>query len=286
LRKAIDLQIARGKSHQTPPFPPSLTIVILFKIERGMNFLHENGILHRDLKAANVLVVKELGELKSGESIRSTSFACDVTNFESPEGTLKTGFWRAPEVLLALQNKVVDKHFDPKVWTKKADVYSYAMTSYEVLSSCIPFHNRALNDYKGVIEGERPSLPDYVDSEMRELVGRCWHSEPLMRPTFEEIQERMFKFLAKRLVSEGDDKYEWDCSAKRVIENKCCYLRQAQEWVIDLGLTPKVLRVFFIITASKQPLFKAKLPQNSPYSKQGGFRKLWVPFSTSNREIL
>ena len=53
---------------------------------------------------------------------------CDVADFETSERVMGTGFWRGPEVLLALKNRTKIIHLDPKVWIEKADVYSYAMT--------------------------------------------------------------------------------------------------------------------------------------------------------------
>jgi hypothetical protein len=72
-----------------------------------------------------------------------------------------------------LKNKAKNILLNPKIWTEKVDVYSYAMTSYEVLTSCIPFQNHAANDYDGAIEGARPPLPNYIDHEIQELVRRC-----------------------------------------------------------------------------------------------------------------
>ena len=159
----------------------------MHQIATGMRRLQANDILHRDLKAANVLVNKGYGKGIEEENFDSMQLLCYVADFESCEGVMGTGFWRAPEVLLALKSKGIDKFSDGRIWTKKVDVYRYAMTCYEVLTGCIPFQNRAANDYDSIIEGERPPLPDYVDHEMQNLLERCWHCVPSIRPTFDKI---------------------------------------------------------------------------------------------------
>lgn len=63
------------------------------------------------------------------------------------------------------------------------------------------FHNfREGRD--GVIDGERPSWPDYVYSRLKDLVIRCWHKDPLQRPTFEEIVVTLRKMT---IVEEIED---------------------------------------------------------------------------------
>lgn len=166
----------------------------MHQIAYGMRVLHSSGILHRDLKAANVLLSYDIEK-----SIRHEEdfLDCDVEDFESCEGVMGTRFWRAPEILIALKKRVANISSNLEVWTEKVDVYGYAMTCYEVSTACIPFQNRGANDYDAVIEGERPPLPDYVDSELQELVRRCWKSEPSMRLSFEEVQDELDNVFAR-----------------------------------------------------------------------------------------
>jgi len=40
-----------------------------------------------------------------------------------------------------------------------------------------------------VIAGKRPSMPSNCPAMMVDLINRCWHQDPRMRPTFEQIIE-------------------------------------------------------------------------------------------------
>ncbi|KAG0566992.1 hypothetical protein KC19_7G102300 [Ceratodon purpureus] len=191
LRKAIDGQILTDKTHLKPPFPFGMSLSIMQRIAVGMRALHDSGILHRDLKAENVLVLRDLKEII--EENVGFYCLCHVGDFESAEGVMGTRFWRAPEVMHILRSNAADKYSDPSVWTPKVDVYAYAMTCYEVLSGCIPFQNRPQNDYD--IGDERPLLPEYVDEEIKELLQECWNSDPSKRPSFEIICDKLQRYI-------------------------------------------------------------------------------------------
>jgi serine/threonine protein kinase len=70
--------------------------MIMYRIALGMDWLHSHDIVHRDLKASNVLVMKE----------KNWTYVAD---FECSVGVVGTGFWRAPEILQACKDKNVSK---------------------------------------------------------------------------------------------------------------------------------------------------------------------------------
>lgn len=92
------------------------------------------------------------------------------------------------------------------VFTPQADVYRYAMTCYETLTGNIPFpfpEYRA-SDYDMVLNGERPKLPSKPKSENEDLMNRCWHQDPQMRPSFDEIVEEL-RGLHRELIRGSED---------------------------------------------------------------------------------
>jgi serine/threonine protein kinase len=183
LRTLINLKM-KENNFQGPPFSHETAKGIMDCIAWGMGKLHQRGVLHRDLKAANILVGFD-SSIQLGEN-----FMCTVADYESAMLVQGTGFWRAPEVLQDLMKKESDR--DLGIWTEKVDVYSYAMTCYEVLTGHIPFDGYFKSDWKKVIDGERPHFLDYVDPRLRELVERCWHKDPLCRPSFDVIENEIY----------------------------------------------------------------------------------------------
>jgi len=201
LRSLINRRM-RNQRSEMGPFDLLRALEIMRDIARGMRSLHQRGIFHRDLKASNVL-------------LREAAGSCVVADFETSMGVLGTGFWRAPEVLLALKTHT----FDSDVWTAKADVYSFAMTCYEVITGHLPFEGLRQNDYDFVLNGGRPSVPRWYETDSRvfgfpnvekifwdpnpsvtkrryslisvpwldNLLETCWDADPFKRPSFEDI---------------------------------------------------------------------------------------------------
>lgn len=184
LRSLIDNKM-QGNQGQGPPFSNVQDVVRTLKhIAEGMRWLHGKGVLHCDLKASNVLV----------QQLDYHVFYY-VADYECSVSTMGTGFWRAPEVLREMEHQCGRNE---NIWTTKSDVYSFAMTCFEVLTGSVPFPDYGKKDWAKIIDhGERPQLPDYVDSELQELVKKCWDKDPLKRSPFDYICSELIKLEVK-----------------------------------------------------------------------------------------
>jgi serine/threonine protein kinase len=77
-------------------------------------------------------------------------------------------------------------------YTAKADVYSFGMTCYEVLTGSTPFSSLPRSAvYKRVMAGERPELPADTDTRLYNLIQMCWDTDAQKRPTFKEIRSSL-----------------------------------------------------------------------------------------------
>ena len=188
LRKLIDLRMEQN-GNQYPLFTDEEVGLILLDIAKGMEELHKNKIVHRDLKAPNVLVVRYKDNRGTTFFPADDNFHCAVADYECSAGVVGTGFYRAPEILRALKNREKNRGIvKPYLFSKQADVYSYGMTCYEVLTGKIPFAEELrMTDYDVVIDGRRPDLPNHIQPVFKTLLTRCWLSDPSQRPSFEEI---------------------------------------------------------------------------------------------------
>ncbi|WVZ95584.1 hypothetical protein U9M48_041328 [Paspalum notatum var. saurae] len=158
--------------HKQNNFLDLVTIIkIAISISKGMDYLHQNDIIHRDLKTANLLIGHD-------QVIKIADFG--VARHGSQEGqmTAETGTyrWMAPEII------------NHKPYDNKADVFSFAIVLWELATSKVPYDNLTpLQAALGVRQGLRLDVPASVHPILSKMIQRCWDEDPDVRPTFTEI---------------------------------------------------------------------------------------------------
>eukprot|EP00903_Cladosiphon_okamuranus_P009162 g8755.t1 len=171
------IELAEGGSLQdylysTPePLEHALQTAFLFDIASGMSFLHSKGILHRDLKSANVLMFANrrlklcdfgLSKVKSESSSRSK------------RGAVGTAQWMSPEEM------------DESPSNELTDVYSFGIVCFEVATRMEPFKGLKQTQVTRAVadKGKRPQIPEEASAspDVVALMEKCWKQDPADRP--------------------------------------------------------------------------------------------------------
>ncbi|KAI9021325.1 kinase-like domain-containing protein [Hyaloraphidium curvatum] len=161
---------------------------LLLDVAKGMDHLHQNNIVHGDLKPGNVVVVNGVGKIADFGASRvrmSVSAAYSRTNYGP--GTYR---FQAPEVL-ALRTAGL-----PFRKLKSSDVYSWGLMLHQIWAwGHEPFtqHNPPAIEHKDLhIEArhQRPTTPITI-AEIGSLVADCWERDMDARPSFAQAVARM-----------------------------------------------------------------------------------------------
>ncbi|CAA3005281.1 serine threonine- kinase STY8-like isoform X1 [Olea europaea subsp. europaea] len=157
----------------------SQLLKVAIDVCKGMEYLHNKNIIHRDLKTANLLMDAHC-------VVKVADFG--VARFQSNGGvmTAETGTyrWMAPEVI----------NHEP--YDQKADVFSFAVVLWELVTAKVPYDTMTpLQAALGVRQGLRPELPQNGHPKLLDLMQRCWEAVPDNRPTFAKIKVELEELL-------------------------------------------------------------------------------------------
>ena len=191
----IAMDFAEGGSVRTlmksEPVPELHASVITRETLVALSYLHNAGIIHRDIKAANILIT-HTGKVLLCDFGVAASFVSGAAQGKR-HTFIGTPYWMAPEVIA--QNQPYDY---------KADIWSLGITVYEMVTGNPPYTE--LDQHQAMMQiakGKPARLPDSPYSPLlREFVATCLDEEPRDRPSADELmRSRWIRAHAKTPVS-------------------------------------------------------------------------------------
>ncbi|XP_053156493.1 serine/threonine-protein kinase PLK2-like isoform X2 [Hemicordylus capensis] len=148
----------------------------LKQIITGLQYIHQQGIIHRDLKLSNFFITKnmqvKIGDLglatQEEQANRRRGVVCGTPNYLAPEVVSKKGH------------------------SFKSDMWALGCIMYTALTGCSPFeitHKQEM--YQCIREGRYP-MPSHLSPSARELIGKLLAPDPAARPSLEETLNHAF----------------------------------------------------------------------------------------------
>lgn len=189
------------------PFSLPAAVDIMLQIARGMEYIHSRKIYHGDLNPSNILLKARSSSTEgyfhakiSGFSLSSIKVSVRSPATKGDESVI----WYAPEVLAELERQT-DQKCSSK-YSEKADIYSFGMLCFEILTGKVPFEDSHLQGNKiirNIRAGERPLFPYPSPKYLANLTRRCWHPTPSFRPSFSSLC-RILRYIKKILIINPD----------------------------------------------------------------------------------
>ena len=178
---------------ETNLLPVRQAVLIIFKACRALDYAFQNGVIHRDIKAANIL-------LSGRDDIKISDFG--TAQISHSTHTQIDGFVGSPAYMAPEQ---INEE-PPSVQT---DIYSLGVTMYELLAGRLPFQavnsvamiNKILNEDPTPLKSIRPDIPDKLVEIVERAMARdaskrypAWYAMARdLAETFPQLEKYSFE---------------------------------------------------------------------------------------------
>ncbi|GES75238.1 kinase-like domain-containing protein [Rhizophagus clarus] len=159
-------------------------IKLAFQIADGLQYIHNNNIIHRNLNSKNIVIHENKAKI--------TNFGISKTQNVAETHTADNFY-----VVAYIEPKcILDKNFP---YNKCSDIYSFGVLMWEISSGRPPFRNHNIYTLgKAINNGDRETPISNTPNEYEKLYKSCWCQKPEKRPTIDEVIEEFQRMLSSQ----------------------------------------------------------------------------------------
>ncbi|CAR25664.1 hypothetical protein ZYGR_0A02290 [Zygosaccharomyces rouxii] len=219
--------ISRGNG-----LPESKAKVYVKQTLNGLNYLHEQGVIHRDIKAANLLLdsnnVVKLADFGVSTKVNTMTMAMTLA------GSLN---WMAPEII------------GNRGASTLSDIWSLGATVLEVLTGNPPFYNLVDINIYYAIENDAFIPPSFISKEAQDFLSTCFQKNMYQRPTAAQLLRHKWvagESPANKLElfkeSNNEMDFQWDHDFKEPLHDPSLANPSSQHTSVPTSYLPSLAK--------------------------------------------
>lgn len=197
-------------------FPENLVAVYISQVLDGLVYLHDQGVIHRDIKGANLLTNKD-GTVK----LADFGVASTATTGMNDAAVVGSPYWMAPEII------------EQSGATTASDIWSVGATAIELLEGKPPYHFLdPMPALFRIVQDDCPPIPDGASPVVKDFLMHCFQKDPNLRISAKKLLRHPWMMQARRQLGRMDETERLQEHGKRPQSNYNFddAVAQVQEW--------------------------------------------------------
>ncbi|KAF8895111.1 hypothetical protein BD779DRAFT_1497502 [Infundibulicybe gibba] len=166
-------------------FPENLVAVYISQVLEGLVYLHDQGVIHRDIKGANILTNKD-GTVKLADfGVASRSGVTDDAVVGSP-------YWMAPEVI------------EQSGATTTSDIWSVGCVVIELLEGHPPYHTLdPMPALFRIVQDDCPPIPEGASPIVKDFLYHCFQKDCNLRISAKKLLRHPWMVATRKQIADG-----------------------------------------------------------------------------------
>src|SRR5687767_3017217 len=152
-------------------------LLILYRLARGLNGIHDNKLIHHDFHCGNILINSNIYAYITDLGL------CQPANVKTSQNENKKIYgvlpYVAPEVLRG------------KEYTQASDIYGFGIIAHELCTGLPPYYDVPHDEFLAIriCHGLRPKSNYKIPQLILDIIHQCWDADPLKRPNASELED-------------------------------------------------------------------------------------------------
>ncbi|KAF9291878.1 hypothetical protein BGZ88_006675 [Linnemannia elongata] len=161
--------------------PEHLGATYITQVLDGLIYLHDQGVIHRDIKGANILATKE-GVVKLADFGVAT-----LSNDVGDMSVAGTPYWMAPEII------------ELSGATTASDIWSVGCTVIELLDGKPPYHDLPpMGALYRIVQDDHPPIPESVSAIVRDFLMQCFQKDCNLRVSAKKLSKHPWIQMSRK----------------------------------------------------------------------------------------